>query len=112
MVGRLNLKVKEATHDAETWRRIELAIRDTLTHMHPGVNFIHIWVKPCTSWCGGEMVDVWAIYDGDTTDLALPAKPSLGTLIQEILWNMDIDASPRTHLVAKADAKDLRPETV
>lgn len=33
-------------------------------------------------------------------------------MIQDILWNMGVDASPSTHLIAKADAKDLSPETV
>ena len=39
------------------------------------------------------MVEVWAIYDGDIEDLGEPAKPSLDTRIQDILWNMGIDAS-------------------
>ena len=96
----------------EDLRQIEAAIRDTVTRMHPNVVFTHIWVEPRTSWCGSDMIDVWAVYDGDITDLSVPAKPSLGTRIQDILWNMDVDASPSTHLVSKSDAKDLKPETV
>ena len=79
---------------------------------HPGVVFTEIWVKPRTSWCGSDMVDVWAVYEGDIEDLGVPAKSSLATLIQDILWNMGVDASPSTHLVAKADAKGLSPEPV
>lgn len=93
-------------------RRAELAIKDAVTSSHPGVVFTDIWVKPRTSWCGNDMVDVWAVYEGDIADLGVPAKPSLATLIQDILWNMGLDASPSTHLVSKADAKDLRSETV
>ena len=93
-------------------RNVEPSIRDAVATSHPGVVFTNIWVKPRTSWCGGDMVDVWAVYEGDIEDLGVPTKPSLATLIQDILWNMGLDASPSTHLVAKADAKDLSPETV
>ena len=93
-------------------RKIEPSIRDALALSHPGVVFTDVLLKLRTSWCGSDMVDVWAVYDGDLADLAPPAKPSLATLIQDILWNMGLDASPSTHLVAKADAKDLSPETV
>ena len=98
--------------DPENLRPIEGAIRDTVMIMHPGVVFTDIWIEPRKSWCGSDMVDVWAIYDGDIADLAVPGKPSLGTRIQDILWNMGVDASPSTHLVAKTDAKGLKPATV
>lgn len=93
-------------------REIEPSIRDALSLSHPGVVFTDVWLKSRPSWCGSDMVDVWAVYEGDIADLGTPAKPSLATLIQDILWNMGLDASPSTHLVAKADAKDLSPETV
>ena len=51
-------------------------------------------------------------HDGDTGDLAVPARHSLRTRIQDILWDMGVDAFPNMHVVAKADAKDLKPETV
>ena len=51
------------------------------------------------------MIVVWAIYDGDTGDLAVPAKHSLRTRMQDILWDKGIDAFPTIHLVAKADAQ-------
>ena len=96
----------------EVLLKVEPSIRDALATSHPGVEFTKIWVNPRISWCGSDMVDVWAVYDGDIGDLAPPTKPSLSTLIQDILWDSGIDASPSTHLVAKADAKDLSPETV
>ena len=91
----------------EVLRKVEPSIRDAVSTSQPGVVFTDIWVKPRTSWCGSDMVDVWAVYDGDIEDLGAPAQPSLSTLIQDILWNVGLDASPSTHLVAKADAKDL-----
>ncbi len=104
--------MKRTATTEQDLRKVEPSIRDALATSHPGVVFTDIWVKPRTSWCGSDMVDVWAIYEGDFADLGAPAKPSLATLIQDILWNMGLDASPSTHLVAKADAKDLKPETV
>ena len=96
----------------EILQKVEPSIRDALTIAHPGVVFTKVWVSPRTSWCGSDMVDIWAVYDGDIGDLAPPTKPSLSTLIQDILWDGGIDASPSAHLVAKADAKGLSPETV
>ena len=58
------------------------------------------------------MIEVWAVYDGDTNDFTVLAKHSLHTRIQDILWDRGVDAFPSMHLVAKADAKNLKPETV
>ncbi len=93
-------------------REVEAAIKDAVIVFHRGVDFTDIWVEPRTSWSGGDMIEVWAIYDGDTGDLAAPAKHSLRTRIQDILWDMGLDAFPSVRLVAKADARDLKPETV
>ncbi len=56
------------------------------------------------------MIEVWAIYDGDTGDLAAPAKHCFRTRIQDILWDMGVDAFPNMRLVAKANARDLTPD--
>ena len=93
-------------------RRIEAVIKDAVVLAHPDVVFTAVWVEPRTSWCGDDMLEVWAVYDGDTDDLAVPSKPSLDTRIQDILWDLDVDAAPSMHLVARADAKDLKSETV
>ena len=69
-------------------RRIEAAIKDAVVLAHPDVVFTAVWVEPRTSWCGDDMLEVWAVYDGDTDDLAVPSKPSLGTRIQDILWDL------------------------
>ena len=93
-------------------QRVEAAIKDAVVVFHPGVDFTDIWVEPRTSWSGSDMIEVWAVYDGAPGDLAVPAKHSLRTRIQDILWDMGVDAFPSMHLVAKADARDLKPETV
>ena len=97
---------------ADVLRQIEPTVKEAVAKAHPGVVFTDVWVEPRTSWFGSEMVDIWAIYDGDVEDLSPPAKPSLATRLQDILWNMEIDASASLHLVAKADADDLKHETV
>ena len=91
---------------------VEAAIKDAVVVCHPDVDFTNIWVELRTSWSGSDMVEVWAVYDGDSGDLAVPARYSLRTRIQDILWDMGVDAFPSMHLVAKADARDLKPETV
>ena len=75
---------------------------------HPGVNFTDIWIDPKTSWCGSEMIDVWAIYDGDVADLAPPdlTRDSLLMLMQDIIWDSGLDAFPGLHLVAKSDVEE------
>ena len=79
----------------------------------PGAVFTDIRVKPRTSWCGDDIVEVWAIYEGDDIeDLGPRTKPSLRLRIHDILWDVGVDAVPSTHLVSKADAEDLSPETV
>ena len=88
---------------------VEAAIKDAVVVFHPGVDFTDTWVEPRTSWSGSGMIEVWAVYDGD---LAAPAWHSLRTRIQDILWDMGLDAFPSVRLVAKADAKDLKPSTV
>lgn len=96
----------------ENLRRVEAEIKKTVEGAHPGVAFTNIWIEPHKSWCGGDLIDVWAIYDGETKDLSAPTTPSLRTLIQDILWSMDVDAAPQTYLVAKSDFEDSEPETV
>jgi len=93
-------------------RPVEAAIKNAIVVFHPAVHFTDIRVESFTSWCGDDMIEIWAVYDGDTNDLAVPAKHSLRTRIQDILWDMGIDAFPNMHLVAKADTRDLTPETV
>ena len=96
---------------SENLRLVEAEIKKTVIGAHPGVAFTDIWVEPRKSWCGGDLIDVWAIYDGEITDLSAPTTPSLRTRIQDILWSMNVEAVPQTHLVAKMDIEDQEFET-
>lgn len=91
---------------------VEAAVRDAVIRTHPSVVFTEIRFTPRKSWCGTDMIDVWAVYDGDVDDLAPPATPSLGTRVRGIFWDMGIDAVPSISLVSKSDAEELNPETV
>lgn len=67
---------KDSMTTHEVLSKVEPSIRDALAVSHPGVVFTELWLKPRTSWCGSDMVDVWAVYDGDIEDLGAPPKPS------------------------------------
>ncbi len=87
-------------------------IRRMVHRTFPEVTFTDIWVLPGVSSFGDEIVEVWAIYDGVVSDLEVPERPSFGSSIQDMLWDMELDASPMTHFITKSDAKDWRPEGV
>ncbi len=94
----------------EITTKIEEMVRATF----PEVRFTNIWVRPGTSsWFGDAIVDIWAIYDGEVDDLhKVPDKLSLGTRVQDMLWDRGLDILPKTHFVTKADAGDWRPEGI
>ena len=98
--------------ESKNWPVIQARIKETVRVAHPGVVFTDIWLRPRAFWSGGDMVEVWAVYDGQPADLGTPVGPMLETRLQDLLWDLDLDATPLTHLVAKSDAKDLRPEGV
>ena len=96
--------------ESENWPAVQARIEETVRVAHPGVVFTDIWVRPRTFWSGGDMVEVWAVYDGQPADLGTPVGPMLETRLQDLLWDLDLDATPLTRLVAKSDTKDWRPE--
>ena len=104
---------------------IEDNIRRMVRETFPEITFTDIWVLPGVSSYGDEMVEVWAIYDGVVSDLQAPEELSIrpvardparvvqvSRVVQDMLWDMDLDASPMTHFITKSDAKDWRPEGV
>ena len=99
--------MERSTSTDESLRHVEAAIKDAVILAHPGVAFTDFWLEPRTSWCGSDMMDIWAIYEGGVADLSAPAKPTLYTRIQDILWDMGLDAAPNMHLVAKSDIEEL-----
>ena len=91
--------------DAEINRIVRAAL--------PDIHFTDIWVRPGTSWFGDDVVDIWAIHDGEVDDLhRTPDKISIGTRIQDMLWDRGLDVLPKTHFITKADAGDWRPEGI
>lgn len=96
----------------EILRKIETPIRDMVISSHPGVVFTNFWLEPSISWCGNDMLEVWAVYDGRFEDLGAPAKPSLAVRIHDLIRDSGLDACPSLHLITKEDAEELFPETV
>ncbi len=91
--------------DAEINRIVRAAL--------PDIHFTDIWVRPGTSWFGDDVVDIWAIHDGEVDDLhRTPDKISIGTRVQDMLWDRGLDVLPKTHFITKADAGDWRPEGI
>lgn len=87
----------------ENLRQVEAAIKNAVVLEHPGVTFTDFWLEPRVSWCGNDVVEVWAIYDGEVTDLSVPTTPTIRTRIQDILWDKGLEAVPSLRLVAKSD---------
>ena len=77
----------------------------------PDLRFTNIWVQPGRSWYGDEVVDIWAIYEGNV-DAQEQAEGliSFRRRIRDLLWDRDLDVTPSTHMVTKSDAGDWRPE--
>ena len=88
---------------------IKQMVRDTF----PEIRFTDIWVKPGISWFGDEVMDIWAVYEGEVEDLHRnEGKRSFGTRVQDMLWDRGLDTLPKTHFTTKADAGDWRPEGI
>ncbi len=100
-----NMERPTSTND--NLRKVEATIKNAVVLAHPGVVFTDFWVEPRTSWYGDDMMDIWGIYDGDVTDLSPPTKPSLDTRIQDMLWDMGLEAAPNLRLVAKSDLEEV-----
>ena len=90
------------------------AIRDTIEHMvratFDHITFTDVWVQPRESVYGDEVLEIWAIYDGEVEQLQTPEKPWFRTRVADALWDMNVDASPVMHFVTKSDAGEWRPE--
>lgn len=77
----------------------------------PSLRFTNVWVQPTRSWYGDEVVDVWAIYEGDVGGLEqAEGRLLLGRRVRDMLWDRDLDVTPSIHMVTKSDAGDWRPE--
>ena len=77
----------------------------------PSLRFANVWVQPGRSWYGDEVVDVWAIYDGDVGGLEQAEGRLLcGRKVRDMLWDRDLDVTPSIHMVTTSDAGNWRPE--
>ena len=77
----------------------------------PSLRFTNIWVQPARSWYGDEVVDVWAIYEGDVeAQEQAEGLISFRRRVRDLLWDQDLEVAPSIHMVTQSDAGDWRPE--
>ena len=109
---------------SRTFNDVSQRLREELPHVRddvsiiaretfPNIRFTNIWIQPGKSWFGDEIVDIWAVYDGEAAD-PIHARETLsfGTRVQNMLWDRGLDVVPSTHFVTKSDVGDWRPEGI
>lgn len=96
----------------ENWTELESRIRDEVRRFHPSASFVDIWVLQGTSWLGHPKVEIWAVYRGKLTDESDLSRTTLRSRLDDILYDMNVDAFIHLHLVTKSDIKDWRPEGI
>ena len=91
-------------------------IKDTIAIMvreaFAQVTFTDVWVQARESAYGDEVLEIWAIYDGEVEQLQPQKNPSFRVRVADALWDMGVDASPKMHFITKSDAREWRPEGV
>ena len=85
---------------------------DRIVHdVFPRLRFTNIWVKPGRSWYGDEVVDVWAVYEGEVEGQEqAEGLISLRRRVRDLLWDQDLEVTPCIHMVTQSDVGDWRPE--
>ena len=87
---------------------VELMVRQAFAP----VNFTDVWVQARESAYGDEVLEIWAIYDGEVEQLQTQEIPRFRVRVADALSDMGVDASPKMHFITKSDAGDWRPEGV
>lgn len=90
---------------------IRTEVQRIVHEVFPNLRFTNVWVQPTRSWYGDEVVDVWAIYEGEIeTPAQVEGLNSFRRRVRDLLWDQDLEATPSIHLVTQSDAGDWRPE--
>ena len=85
-------------------------VRRAVREAYPLVSFGEIFVLPCISPYGDEMVDVWAVYpDRDRANVPASGRTPLRARIWDSLYDMGLDAMPNLHIAPESDFGDWRP---
>lgn len=90
---------------------IRAEVHRIVHEVFPSLRFTNVWVQPTRSWYGDEVVDVWAIYEGEVeAQEQVEGLISFRRRVRDLLWDQDLEVTPSIHLVTQSDAGDWRPE--
>ena len=91
--------------------RIRTEVHRIVHEVFPSLRFTNVWVQPGRSWYGDEVIDVWAIYEGDVGGLEqAEGLISFRGRVRDLLWDRDLEVNPSIHMVTQSDVGDWRPE--
>ncbi|MXX75281.1 MAG: hypothetical protein F4210_11215 [Holophagales bacterium] len=106
---------------SQSLQEVSRSLREELPHIRaevhrivhevfPGLRFTNVWVQPTRSWYGDEVVDVWAIYEGEVeAQQQVEGLTSFRRRVRDLLWDQDLEVTPSIHLITQSDAGDWRP---
>ena len=93
--------------------RIRTEVDRIVHEVFPGLRFTNLWVQPTRSWYGDEVVDVWAIYEGEVgAQEEAEGLISFRRRVRELLWDQDLEVTASIHMVTQSDVGDWRPEGI
>ena len=90
--------------------RVQSAIDRILRETFPQVTFTGIWVRSRHSAYGDEILDIWAVYEGDADQLQSAERPHLLSRLVDTLRALGVTAAPVTRFISRDDVGDWRPE--
>ena len=90
--------------------RVQSAVDRILRETFPQVTFTGIWVRARRSAYGDEILDIWAVYEGDVRQLQSPERPYLLPRLIDALRALGMTAAPVTRFISRDDVGDWQPE--
>lgn len=90
--------------------RVQSAVDRILRETFPHVIFTGIWVRSRPSVYGDEILDIWAVYEGDADQLQSAERPHLLSRLVATLQDLGMTAAPVTRFISRDDVGDWQPE--
>ena len=90
--------------------RVQSAVDRILRETFPQVTFTGVWVRSRQSSYGDEILDIWAVYEGDVRQLQSPERPSLLPRLVDTLQASGVTAAPVTRFISRDEIGDWQPE--
>lgn len=90
--------------------RVQPAVDRILRETFPQVTFTGIWVRSRRSAYGDEILDIWAVYEGEADQLQSAERPHLLSRLVAALQGLGMTAAPVTRFISRDDVGDWQPE--